>query len=230
MVVEFTPAVWTRLWKEARLLSDIEVCGAIIDGRHPIMMANRSTQPASSYVFDTVDQKYVWQQWKDKSQPLVLFHSHPNGAARPSDLDIKYARNKGVLYLILSLSSVNAMLYHIEDGQVTTVPFKINGKCDGWRGHQIEFLTSPSRSANNDSRMFCVCGAMFPVGDDADESRAWWVKHLIQQDAEPHAVDYEERWAHILTGSDGRPDREKVAKALFDSRRNGEHGRQLIDE
>jgi proteasome lid subunit RPN8/RPN11 len=172
--IKITEAVWQRVWTESTGSPDAEVCGAIIGGTEFVSMVNRSKNAALAYVYDTTDQKYVWGQW-DRSEPLILFHSHPVGKAYPSVLDIEYARNKGVLYLIFSVREMAARMFRIQDGQVEDVIFTVR-KDDDIRGHHPEIIVAPSK---RDGTRRCICGVVIPEMS-TPTAQEWWTNHILE--------------------------------------------------
>lgn len=216
-----TSAAWDRVWREALRTPTVEVCGAILDGCHPIPMTNLSSNPKNSYIYNTVDQKFVWMKWMEtgKRQPLILYHTHPTGRAYPSDTDIEYARNRGVLYLIACLRDKDVKLFDIVDGDVTEVAFNIASPDDAWKGHHPNKYTAPTLAVLSDAEKvaFCRCGAGYgEVPGFATGSNVWWARHLQNVGAEKHAIEFELKWRSKVTDLEGNLDLNKVSRAIFE--------------
>ena len=90
----------------------LEVCG-ILAGRDGVVeaMYRVANTDASNVHFsmDLDEQFAVIKNLRIRGlQMLALYHSHPQTPARPSEEDIRWARNPDVSYLIVSLISPEA--------------------------------------------------------------------------------------------------------------------------
>jgi proteasome lid subunit RPN8/RPN11 len=206
------------MWKEALRTPAVEVCGVILDGVHTIPMSNVSPDPDTSYVYNTVDQKFVWTQWAEtgKRQPLILYHTHPTGRAYPSATDIEYARNRGVLYMIACLRDKDVKLFEITDGEVTEVGLSIESPEDGWKGHHPIKYTAPTLANLTDSvdAPICICGAGRSEVPGFIGGKVWWARHLQNIGAAQYAINFELHWREALSNEEGTLDLNKVAKAI----------------
>lgn len=63
------------------------------------------------------DQLEVWAEWGGKGE-LIVYHSHPTSAAKPSGEDIRLARDPRVFYLIVSVKYANHFFYRVDAGEV----------------------------------------------------------------------------------------------------------------
>lgn len=94
-----------------------EVCGVILRGRL-IPMTNVHPDPYRGYAFDSTEQLNVWADWGGVDGDLIVYHSHPNGRARPSRPDVAMAKDSRIRYLILSVKYVELYLYKVDAGVV----------------------------------------------------------------------------------------------------------------
>lgn len=94
-----------------------EVCGVILRGRI-IPMMNVHPKPERAFAFDGKEQLAVWAEWGGIDGDLIVYHSHPNGRARPSRTDVAVAKDSRIRYLILSVRYVELYLYKVIAGVV----------------------------------------------------------------------------------------------------------------
>jgi proteasome lid subunit RPN8/RPN11 len=101
------------------------VAGRTEDGAKIIEAVYPLTNTDSSSEHFSIDPREQLASVKDmRSRGLVLignFHSHPATPARPSEEDIRLARDPDASYLILSLAGDEPVLraFHIENGCAT---------------------------------------------------------------------------------------------------------------
>lgn len=94
--------------KHARRDAPLEACGylaardGIITASYPLSNVDKSNEHFS---FDPKEQFTAMRDARSKGLDLcAVYHSHPNTPARPSDEDIRLARDPAVLYAIISLA------------------------------------------------------------------------------------------------------------------------------
>lgn len=89
---------------------DIEVCGLIGADEHSAKdyyaINNIADDPRYHFLMDAPQQISAMKEMRDRQQQLLaIVHSHPEAAARPSQLDIDENSYRDVYYLIISLNT-----------------------------------------------------------------------------------------------------------------------------
>ena len=85
-----------------------ECCGVLI-GRDQVIeraVPMRNSEPSpETYIMDTEEQITLFREMEKTGEQLLgIYHSHPNGPAEPSALDLQFAFHPDTLYVIISLA------------------------------------------------------------------------------------------------------------------------------
>jgi proteasome lid subunit RPN8/RPN11 len=87
-----------------------ECCGFLAgtDGtvKHVYRIANIDKNPGTRYLMDPQGQLNAWRDWERNGwEPIAIYHSHPKGALRLSETDLRMALESGWLdvYYVLVL-------------------------------------------------------------------------------------------------------------------------------
>jgi len=109
----------------------LEACGilggtdGIVTEHYPMKNTDQSNE---HFTLEPKEQFAVIKDLRGKGiEMLVIYHSHPETPARPSEEDIRLALTPNVSYVIVSLAGVtpDVKSYRIESGAVTPEPIKI---------------------------------------------------------------------------------------------------------
>jgi len=117
-------AIYDAIIAHARKDFPLEACG-ILGGTEGVVsecypMAN-TDQSNEHFTMEPKEQFAVIKDLRAKGKEmLVIYHSHPETPARPSEEDIRLALTPGVSYLIVSLAGAapEVKSYRIEKGRV----------------------------------------------------------------------------------------------------------------
>jgi len=108
---------------------DREVCGFIASRNgNPTRcfeIANVAPDPATRFEMDPAAQINAMRAMREAGEELfAIYHSHPQGPARPSTIDLAEAAYPNALYLIVSLHAAGVLEmrgYYIRKGQTEEV-------------------------------------------------------------------------------------------------------------
>jgi [CysO sulfur-carrier protein]-S-L-cysteine hydrolase len=126
-------AVLDAIIDHARAGRPHEACGylAELDGTivsfFPLKNADGSSEHFS---FDPAEQFTVVRAIRaERLTPAAVFHSHPETPARPSQEDIRLARDPTISYVIVSLAGSKPVVksFRIRDSQVTPEEIEVRG-------------------------------------------------------------------------------------------------------
>jgi [CysO sulfur-carrier protein]-S-L-cysteine hydrolase len=112
----------------------LEVCGILggsagaVTSHHPMTNTDASNE---HFMMDPKEQFAVVKALRaSREEMLVIYHSHPESPARPSQEDIRLALTPNVYHLIVSLMDREAPVakaYKIEAGKVEPVELAVKG-------------------------------------------------------------------------------------------------------
>jgi proteasome lid subunit RPN8/RPN11 len=127
-----------QLLEQARASPRREICGLITarDGqpRRCLAIPNVAQQPAQFFTMDPAGQIEAFRSMRERGEQLyAIYHSHPQGPARPSGTDIEQAAYPEALYLIVSLRGVQPPVlgaWRIRNGAVLAVELQIQAGTD----------------------------------------------------------------------------------------------------
>jgi proteasome lid subunit RPN8/RPN11 len=93
---------------QARATPEVEVCGLIAAANgqpvRVIPVRNVSPQPRRLFAMDPAGQIAAHRSMRERAETLFgIYHSHPDGPAEPSVIDLEQAAYPEALYLIVSL-------------------------------------------------------------------------------------------------------------------------------
>lgn len=85
-----------------------ECCGVLI-GRGKVIeraVPMRNSEPSpETYIMDPEEQIKLFREMEETGEQLIgIYHSHPNGPAQPSALDLQLAFHPDALYVVISLA------------------------------------------------------------------------------------------------------------------------------
>jgi len=105
-----------RMLEHARGDPAREVCGLIgAHNRQPCSyypVANVSPTPARAFVMDPEGQIDALRRMRDRDEVMFgIFHSHPDGAGRPSPTDLALAAYPDMVYYIAAVNGTDAELH-----------------------------------------------------------------------------------------------------------------------
>ena len=110
----------------------LEACGilggteGVVSEHYPMTNTDRSNE---HFTMEPKEQFAVVKDLRAKGKEmLVIYHSHPESPARPSQEDIRLALTPDVVHLIVSLAGENpdARAFRIDGGVVTPEPLTIS--------------------------------------------------------------------------------------------------------
>jgi proteasome lid subunit RPN8/RPN11 len=110
----------------------LEACGilggadGVVSEHYPMTNTDRSNE---HFTMEPREQFAVVKDLRAKGKEmLVVYHSHPESPARPSEEDVRLALTPGVSHLIVSLAgeSPDVRAFRIEGGVVTPEPITIS--------------------------------------------------------------------------------------------------------
>ena len=86
-----------------------ECCGVLVGRNQMIERAvpMRNSEPSpDTYIMDPEEQIALFREMEKTGEQLLgIYHSHPNGPAEPSALDLQLAFHPDALYVVISLAS-----------------------------------------------------------------------------------------------------------------------------
>lgn len=109
-MIQLPRKLTNQLLHLAQISSELEVCG-LIGARHGIPTAcypvkNVAPSPAIRYELDPREQVEAMRHMRECNEELfAIYHSHPQGPAEPSAIDLASVNYPAVLYLIISLNT-----------------------------------------------------------------------------------------------------------------------------
>jgi [CysO sulfur-carrier protein]-S-L-cysteine hydrolase len=110
----------------------LEACGilggvnGVVSEHYPMANTDQSNE---HFTMEPKEQFSVIKDLRAKGKEmLVIYHSHPETPARPSEEDIRLALTPNVSYIIVSLAgeSPEVKAFRIENGAVNPEPFAIS--------------------------------------------------------------------------------------------------------
>ena len=110
----------------------LEACGmlggadGLVSAHYPMTNIDSSNE---HFTMEPKEQFAVIKDLRAKGKEmLVIYHSHPETPARPSEEDIRLALTPNVSYIIVSLAGESPVVksFRIENGTVTPEPFTIS--------------------------------------------------------------------------------------------------------
>jgi proteasome lid subunit RPN8/RPN11 len=101
-----TNAIVASIQQQMTSSGGVEICGAMIGDNGDVVeimpLINNSMRPKHAYLISASDVLRAEKQAQSKNAQLIgFYHSHPDGASRPSPADVEQAL-PGYIYLILS--------------------------------------------------------------------------------------------------------------------------------
>lgn len=114
------------LLQHAKSEAPKECCGVIASQNgipfEVIPMHNIHPEPMYNYTADPVDQLRAFNEMSDRGWNLwAIYHSHIDTPAIPSPSDLNLARYQGILYIIVSLLTLDVRAFQIEAGDYKEV-------------------------------------------------------------------------------------------------------------
>ena len=118
-------AIYDAIIAHARKAFPLEACGilggtaGVVSEYYPMANIDQSNE---HFTMEPKEQFAVIKDLRTKGKEmLVIYHSHPETPARPSEEDIRLALTPGVSYLIVSLAGTAPEIksYRIEQGRVS---------------------------------------------------------------------------------------------------------------
>ncbi len=124
-----------RLLALAQAHPETEVCGLVgwRAGAEPTFypVANVAEAPGRLFRMDPREQIAAMKAMRERGERLfAIYHSHPQGPARPSATDLAEAAYPEALYLICALGTEGVLelaAYRLRDGAAQAVPLTIAG-------------------------------------------------------------------------------------------------------
>lgn len=109
-VLKISRAVANQLLHLAQISPNSEICGLVGGStghaRHAYPIANIAASPADRFQLEPKSQIDAMRHMRERGEELVaIYHSHPNGPAHPSAVDIREASYPETVYLIVSLDT-----------------------------------------------------------------------------------------------------------------------------
>jgi proteasome lid subunit RPN8/RPN11 len=124
--------LYTAMIEHVRALFPLEACGIVggQDGRAlQLYRVDNILQSPTAYEMDALQQVQAMLDIEAQGMELAaIYHSHPNGPARPSPTDVAQAYYPEAVQLIISLQVMEQpelRAFTIVDGTVTEVAWKI---------------------------------------------------------------------------------------------------------
>ena len=124
--------IYNGLIEHAQAGFPLEVCGILGGSGDLISVAYPMTNTDASnehFMMDPREQFSVVKDLRAKGLTMmVIYHSHPESPARPSEEDIRLALTPDVSYVIISLSDPlqpDIKSFRIENGKVQSEPIEI---------------------------------------------------------------------------------------------------------
>jgi len=124
-----------RLLAAAQADPEREVCG-LVGAREGVPttfypVANVADSPSRLFRMDPKGQIDALRAMREAGERLfAIFHSHPQGPARPSATDLAEAAYPEALYLIVSLGTAGVLelaAYRLADGEARPVELHVQG-------------------------------------------------------------------------------------------------------
>ena len=132
-MLEIPEQIHQAVLEHARSGFPLEVCGilggsgAAVTSHFPMTNTDQSNE---HFMMDPKEQFAVVKALRAKSEEmLVIYHSHPETPARPSQEDIRLALTPNVFHLIVSLAEWDAPVakaFRIGDGKVEPVQVRLS--------------------------------------------------------------------------------------------------------
>jgi len=79
--------------------------------------------PQTAFVISDKDLLALNQTLEDEIRPLIIYHSHPNGLARPSATDSALAANDGAIWAIIAVGRIT--LWRSGDAGFEALPYEV---------------------------------------------------------------------------------------------------------
>lgn len=125
-------AIFTAVLDHVYAIYPLEACG-LLGGQNGRVLSHYRVdnilRSPVAYEMDPLQQVRAMLEIEAKGMELTaIYHSHPQGAARPSPTDIAQAYYPEAAQLIISLQTPEqpqTRAFYIVDGEVTEVPYKI---------------------------------------------------------------------------------------------------------
>lgn len=126
MTLTITGRVYDEILAHARKDHPIEACGVLLgtdarpDSADRVLAMVNVEQSPTAFRFDPVAQLGVWQDAEDIAERVVaVYHSHTATEAYPSGVDIAYAADPDIRYVIVSTADAGELrVFRIIDGTV----------------------------------------------------------------------------------------------------------------
>jgi proteasome lid subunit RPN8/RPN11 len=131
-MLQIPQAIIDAIIAHARRDFPLEACGilggsdAVVSEHYPMVNTDRSNE---HFTMEPREQFAVVKDLRAKGKEmLVVYHSHPETPARPSEEDIRLALTPGICHLIVSLATAEPVTkaFRIENGTVTPVSIVTN--------------------------------------------------------------------------------------------------------
>ncbi len=109
----------------------LEICGYLAKKDNILVKQYRLTNIDKSHEHFSFDPKEQFTAVKSMREdgliPAVVYHSHPETPARPSEEDIKLAYDPSVIYMIVSLAEEEPVIksFSIVKGEVSLVEIEV---------------------------------------------------------------------------------------------------------
>jgi proteasome lid subunit RPN8/RPN11 len=130
--LEIPTKIFKQMVVQAKVMAPIEVCG-ILAGRggkvEKLYKMSNTDNSSTHFMMQPREQFATVKDIRSAGlEMLAIYHSHPETPARPSAEDIRMALTPNVVYVIVSLLSINGSAvkgFSIAGTNVTEVPIKI---------------------------------------------------------------------------------------------------------
>ncbi len=131
--VRLPGAIAEQLRDQALRNANVEICGLISERagwpRHVYAVRNIAADPGRFYEMDPAEQIHAMKTMRENGESLfAIYHSHPNGSARPSATDLEQAAYPDALYLIVATGSRDGGKihgYYLRENRIENIRLKI---------------------------------------------------------------------------------------------------------
>jgi [CysO sulfur-carrier protein]-S-L-cysteine hydrolase len=127
--VRLCQTVYAAIVEHACAESPIEACGIVVEraGVQSVYAMANADRSESFFRFDPQEQLKMWQQVEDDGGRIVaVYHSHTASAARPSNTDMAYALDPGVVQLICSTSHQQLRAWQVVHGHPVELQVEVD--------------------------------------------------------------------------------------------------------
>lgn len=114
------------IWGHAHESFPHEACGIVTSTDRHVPMRNVSHRSLAAYQFDPAQQLEAWREMAGAGETLkIIYHSHPQRDATPSETDHALAAYPDAWYVIVSVGHQEVRAYRLSDGRLRQYPHEL---------------------------------------------------------------------------------------------------------